>query len=69
MIGKRRFYFSCKISNDETVNEIEISFEKKDIKCLKFLFIYYMVDHIHRDRDWELFGSLFCGKRGEIQST
>ncbi|MFQ6654449.1 hypothetical protein Gotur_025426 [Gossypium turneri] len=55
-IGKNRDS-SCKISN-ETAAGIEISFKKKDIKYLEFLFVYYMDDSIRKDHDWELFDRL-----------
>ena len=42
-IGKKRDS-SCKISNNETVAGIEISFKEKDIKYLEFLFVYYIDD-------------------------
>lgn len=41
---------SCKIFN-ETITKIEISFKKKDITYLEFLFVYSMDDLISKDRD------------------
>ena len=54
---------SCKISNNETVVRIEISFKEKDIKYLEFLFVYYIDDPIHKAHDWELFDCLSPKKR------
>ncbi|MBN8156671.1 DUF825 domain-containing protein, partial [Vibrio vulnificus] len=53
------------ISN-ETVAGIEISFKKKDIKYLEFLFVYYMDDPIRKDHDWELFDRLSTKKGRNI---
>ncbi|KAM4092288.1 hypothetical protein ACB094_06G027600 [Castanea mollissima] len=61
-IGKKRDS-SCKISNNETVAGIEISFKEKDIKYLEFLFIYYIDDPIRKAHDWELFDRLSPRKR------
>ena len=63
-LGKKRDS-SCKISN-ETVAGIEISFKEKDIKCLEFLFVYYIDDPIRKDHDWELFDRLSPSKRRNI---
>ncbi|KAJ0085149.1 hypothetical protein Patl1_07341 [Pistacia atlantica] len=63
-LGKKRDS-SCKISN-ETVAGIEISFKEKDIKCLEFLFVYYIDDPIRKDHDWELFDGLSPSKRRNI---
>nr|YP_009108803.1 hypothetical chloroplast protein [Oncinotis tenuiloba]YP_009108820.1 hypothetical chloroplast protein [Oncinotis tenuiloba]AIW05647.1 hypothetical chloroplast protein [Oncinotis tenuiloba]AIW05664.1 hypothetical chloroplast protein [Oncinotis tenuiloba] len=60
-IGKKRDS-SCKISN-ETVAGIEILFKEKDLKYLKFLFVYYMDDPTRKDHDWELFDRLSLRKR------
>ena len=64
-IGKKRDS-SCKISNNETVAGIEISFKEKDIKYLEFLFVYYIDDPIRKDHDWELFDRLSPSKRRNI---
>ena len=61
-IGKKRDS-SCKISNNETVAGIEISFKEKDIKYLEFLFVYYIDDPIRKAHDWELFDRLSPRKR------
>ncbi|KAM4077814.1 hypothetical protein ACJW30_12G169400 [Castanea mollissima] len=61
-IGKKRDS-SCKISNNETVAGIEISFKEKDIKYLEFLFVYYIDDPIRKAHDWELFDHLSPSKR------
>nr|UFI07857.1 putative RF21 [Arceuthobium verticilliflorum] len=65
--NKNRDNTSCKISKNETVAGIEISFkEKKYIKYLEFFFVYYMDDPIRKDHDWELFDRLSLRKRRNI---
>ena len=61
-IGKKRDS-SCKISNNEIVAGIEISFKEKDIKYLEFLFVYYIDDPIRKAHDWELCDRLSPKKR------
>ena len=55
---EKRGISSCKISNNETVARIEISFKEKNIKYLEFLFVYYIDDLIRKAHDWELFDRL-----------